>query len=76
MGDFTKWVVLGDHGLMEEFQEALVTHLVRTVFDKHQRDEEDRKRKEEENRSWAQARKFRIYSLRVRFFYRWRDIAR
>jgi hypothetical protein len=76
MGDFTKWVVLGDHGLMEEFQEALVTHLVRTVFDKHQRDEEERKRKEEENRSWAQARKFRIYSLRVRFFYRWRDIAR
>lgn len=76
MGDFAEWVVLGDHGLMEEFQEALVTHLVRTVFDKHQQEEEERKRREEENRSWAQARKFRIYSLRVRFFYRWRDIAR
>lgn len=76
MGDFAKWVVLGDHGLMEEFQEALVTHLVREVFHQHQREEEDRKRMEEENRSWAQARKFRKYSLRVRFFYRWRDIAR
>lgn len=76
MGDFAKWVVLGDNGLMDEFQEALVTHLVRAVFDQHQREEEERKRKEEENRSWAQARKFRKYSLRVRFFYRWRDIAR
>lgn len=76
MGDFANWVVLGDHGLMEEFQEALVTHLVRAVFDQHQREEEERKRKEEENRSWAQARKFRKYSLRVRFFYRWRDTAR
>lgn len=76
MGDFAKWVVLGDNGLMDEFQEALVAHLVRAVFDQHQREEEERKRKEEEHRSWAQARKFRIYSLRVRFFYRWRDIAR
>lgn len=76
MGDFAKWVVLGDNGLMEEFQEALVTHLVRTAFVQHQQEEEERKRKEEENRSWAKARKFRIYSLRVRFFYRWRDIAR
>lgn len=76
MGDFAKWVVLGDNGLMEEFQEALVAHLVRGVFDQHQRQEEERKQKEEEFRSWAQARKFRIYSLRVRFFYRWRDIAR
>lgn len=76
MGDFAKWVVLGDNGLMEEFQEALVTHLVRTVFDQHQQEEEERKRKEEENKSRAKARKFRIYSLRVRFFYRWRDIAR
>ncbi|KAG6356981.1 hypothetical protein INS49_014857 [Diaporthe citri] len=76
MGDFARWVVLGDNGLMEEFQEALVTHLVRAVFDQHQQEEEERKRKEEENRSWAKARKFRIYSLRVRFFYRWRDIAR
>ena len=76
MGDFAKWVVLGDNGLMDEFQEALVTHLVRAVFNQHQLEEEERKRKEEENRSWAQARKFRIYSLRVRFFYRWREIAR
>ncbi|KAG8159373.1 hypothetical protein KVR01_011034 [Diaporthe batatas] len=76
MGDFANWVVLGDHGLMEDFQEALVTHLVRAVFDQHQREEEERKQKEEEDRSWAQARKFRKYSLRVRFFYRWRDIAR
>lgn len=76
MGDFAKWVVLGDNGLMDEFQEALVTHLVRAVFNQHQLEEEERRRKEEERRSWAQARKFRIYSLRVRYFYRWREIAR
>lgn len=76
MGDFAKWVVLGDNGLMDEFQEALVTHLVRAVYDQHQVEEQERKRKEEDDRSWAQARKFRIYSLRVRFFYRWRDNAR
>ncbi|KAI3396101.1 hypothetical protein diail_432 [Diaporthe ilicicola] len=76
MDDFAKWVVLGDNGLMDEFQEALVTHLVRAVFDQHQVEEEERKRREEDDRSWAQARKFRIYTLRVRFFYRWRENAR
>ncbi|KAK2602205.1 hypothetical protein N8I77_008756 [Diaporthe amygdali] len=76
MGDFAKWVVLGDNGLMDEFQEALVTHLVRAVFNQHQLEEAERKQKEEDDRSWAQARKFRIYSLRVRFFYRWRENAR
>ncbi|KUI71782.1 SAC3 family protein 1 [Cytospora mali] len=76
MGDFTKWVVLGDKGLMDEFQEALVEHLVRSAFVQYQKDEEERKRKEAEERSWAEARKFRKYSLRVKYFYRWRGIAR
>lgn len=76
MGSFTKWVVLGDNGLMDEFQEALVEHLVRGAFDQYQKDEKERKQKEEEERSWAEARKFRIYSLRVRYFYRWRNNAR
>ncbi|ROW02621.1 hypothetical protein VSDG_01623 [Cytospora chrysosperma] len=76
MGDFTRWVVLGDKGLMDEFQEALVEHLVRGVFDQYRKDEEERKQKVAEERSWAEARKFRKYSLRVKYFYRWREISR
>lgn len=76
MGDFTKWIVLGDKGLMDEFQEALVEHLVRGAFNQYQKDEEERQRKEAEERSWAEARKFRKYSLRVKYFYRWREISR
>lgn len=76
MVDFTKWTVLGDKGLMDDFQEALVEHLVRGVYSQYQRDEEERQQKEEEERSWTEARKFRKYSLRVRYFYRWREIAR
>ncbi|KAK7749445.1 actin cytoskeleton and mitosis protein [Cytospora paraplurivora] len=76
MGDFTKWVVLGDKGLMDEFQEALVEHLVRIAFEQHNKDEEERKRKEEEERSCAEARQFRKYNLRVKYFYRWRHNAR
>ncbi|ROW06102.1 hypothetical protein VMCG_04660 [Cytospora schulzeri] len=76
MGDFTKWIVLGDKGLMDEFQEALVEHLVRSAFNQYQKDEEERQRKEAEEKSWAEARKFRKYSLRVKYFYRWREISR
>ncbi|KAL1895193.1 actin cytoskeleton and mitosis protein [Sporothrix stenoceras] len=76
MGDFTKWLVLGDNGIVEEFKEAFVEHLVRQTFEKHQRDEEERIKREEDEKSWEDALRFKTYNLRVKFFYRWRNIAR
>lgn len=76
MLDFAKWMLLGDDGLMEKLQETLVESLVRQAFDQYSAEERERRQKEEDERSWTQARKFRKYSLRVKFFYRWRNIAR
>lgn len=76
MLDFAKWMLLGDDGLMDKLQEKLVESLTRQAYEQYQTEEHERKRNEEEERSRAQARKFRKYSLRVKFFYRWRDIAR
>lgn len=76
MLEFAKWMLLGDDGLMEKLQEKLVESLTRQAFDQFKTEERERKRKEEDERSWAEARKYRKYSLRVKFFYRWRDIAR
>lgn len=74
---FTRWFVLGDHGLMQDQLEPfIVEKLIAKVWDDFQGMEEARKRKEEDEESWAEARKFREYSLKVRYFYRWLDIFR
>jgi multidrug efflux pump subunit AcrA (membrane-fusion protein) len=76
MGDLSKWFVLGDTGLMEQFMEHTIGELVAQTFNTFKRDEEDRIRKEEDEKSWAEARQFRIYSLGVKYFYRWQEKAR
>jgi len=83
MGDFTEWFVLGDQGILEQFEEAYIEQLANAVFEQYiqgeqerERIEEERKRKEEDEESWAQARAFRKKSLMVTYFYRWRRIAR
>ncbi|KAM0273232.1 hypothetical protein ACHAQH_008368 [Verticillium albo-atrum] len=76
MADFTHWFVNGDQGLLQEFEVFMVEQIVRDAYDQFIKDEEERKRKEEEERDLAEARKFQIYNLSVKFFYRWRDIAR
>ncbi|KAI0533949.1 hypothetical protein GGR58DRAFT_484697 [Xylaria digitata] len=77
MGDFTRWFVLADKGLMEEELEALaVKHILRATWENFQAAEEDRVRREEDEKSWEQALEFRRYSLKITFFYRWRDIIR
>ncbi|KAI2615839.1 SAC3/GANP/Nin1/mts3/eIF-3 p25 family-domain-containing protein [Hypoxylon sp. NC1633] len=74
MGDFTKWFVCADRGLMEEQLQAFaVEHVLKEIWDGFQTLEEERIRKEEDEKSWAEARKFRDYSLRVKFFYRWHN---
>lgn len=76
MGNLAKWVLLGDGGMMEQLQDVLVEKVVRETYENYIQDEKDRKRREEDEKSWVDARKFRKYSLRVKFFYRWRENAR
>ncbi|KAL0779577.1 hypothetical protein CaCOL14_004061 [Colletotrichum acutatum] len=76
MADFAKWFVTGDNGLIQEFEKYMVEQLVSAAFEQHHREEEDRKRREEEERDLAEARKFQVYNLSVKYFYRWREIAR
>lgn len=74
--DFTKWVVVGDNGLMAEFQQFWVNELLAPIFlDWHQKEEEKR-RHEEETRDNAIADNFRKRSLSVKYFYRWKTHAR
>ncbi|KAL7625348.1 actin cytoskeleton and mitosis protein [Parahypoxylon ruwenzoriense] len=74
MGDFTRWFVCGDRGLMEsQLQQYAVEHILKTAWDEFQASEKERIRKEEDQKSWAEARKYREYSLKVTYFYRWLD---
>ncbi|SCV26527.1 related to leucine permease transcriptional regulator SAC3 [Fusarium fujikuroi] len=76
LGDFTRWFVTGDDGLMDEFQAFMLDNILQGVYRKYVKEEEARRQKEEEEQALAEAQKFRIYSLSVRYFYRWKEIAR
>ncbi|KAF6836175.1 80 kD MCM3-associated protein (GANP/Nin1/mts3/eIF-3 p25 family protein) [Colletotrichum plurivorum] len=76
MGDFSKWFVTADNGLLHEFEKFMVEQIVSEAFAQHHREEEERKRKEEEERDLAEARSFQVYNLSVKYFYRWKEIAR
>ncbi|KAK0728205.1 SAC3/GANP/Nin1/mts3/eIF-3 p25 family-domain-containing protein, partial [Lasiosphaeria miniovina] len=76
LSNFTNWFVTGDGGLMEQFIDTTVHDLVADVFEKFRKDEEDQKRKEHDYKSWQEARKFQVYNLRVKYFYRWQRNAR
>ncbi|KAK3359821.1 SAC3/GANP/Nin1/mts3/eIF-3 p25 family-domain-containing protein [Lasiosphaeria hispida] len=76
MGGLTNWFVMGDQGLMEQFTEFSIQNLVAQAFEQFQQEESERKRKEEDDLSWQEARKFRQYSLGVKFFYRWQENVR
>lgn len=66
----------GDQGLLQEFEIFAVEQIVRETFEQFVEEEAERKRKEEEERDLAEARRFQVYNLRVKYFYRWREIAR
>ncbi|KAJ0167595.1 SAC3 family protein 1 [Colletotrichum tanaceti] len=76
MADFAKWFVTGDNGLMQEFEKFVVEQIVSETFTKYHREKEEGKRREEEERDRAEARKFQVYNLSVKYFYRWKEIAR
>lgn len=72
LDSFTHWFVCGDKGLMEErLMQVAVDHALNGLWDEFQAAEQERKRQEELEKSWAIARKYREYSLRVKYFYRW-----
>ncbi|KAL7949025.1 SAC3/GANP/Nin1/mts3/eIF-3 p25 family domain-containing protein [Trichoderma barbatum] len=76
LSDFTNWFVNGDKGLMNEFEVFMVESIVRATYDKFQRDEEERMAREKEEQDMAEAKKFRIYNLCLKYFYRWKRNAR
>ncbi|KAI0596746.1 SAC3/GANP/Nin1/mts3/eIF-3 p25 family-domain-containing protein [Biscogniauxia sp. FL1348] len=77
MGDFTRWFVCADKGLMEDYLEQfMIEQVLKDTWNNFQELEEERQRKEEDEKSWAEARKFREYSLKVTYFYRWLDTTR
>lgn len=76
MGNFASWFVKGDNGLLEEFQSFIIDNLLQDVFSKFQEEKERKRRKEEDERALAKAQEFRTYNLSLKYFYRWREIAR
>jgi hypothetical protein len=68
--------VNGDKGLMREFEVFMVESIVRQAYDKFQKDEEVRIRREKEEQDNAEAQRFRIYNLSLKYFYRWKKNAR
>ncbi|KAL7823357.1 SAC3/GANP/Nin1/mts3/eIF-3 p25 family domain-containing protein [Trichoderma gracile] len=76
LGDFTSWFVNGDNGLMREFEVFMVESIVRESYEKFQKDEEERKAREKEERDNAEAKRFRVYNLSLKYFYRWKRNAR
>lgn len=76
MGDFTKWLVLGDHGLMEQLEETLVDDILRDTFEKFQQEERERQEREHDEKSLAEAQAFRTYNLSLKYFYLWQHIAK
>ncbi|KPM41338.1 hypothetical protein AK830_g5245 [Neonectria ditissima] len=76
MGDITKWYVKGDDGLIEDFQAFMLDNILQSVFRKFEKEQNKKRQQEEEERALAEANQFRVYSLSVKYFYRWRDNAR
>lgn len=76
MADFTKWFVMGDNGILEQFQVYIIDELIRETFDNYEKEVEERRLKEEEERIDEEVRRFRTYNLSLRYFYRWKQNAR
>lgn len=76
MADFTEWFVKGDGGLLAEFTEFTVEDILMDTYQQWLAENAERQRREEDEASWAAARKHMAYRLGVKFFYRWRETAR
>jgi nuclear mRNA export protein SAC3 len=77
MDKFARWILLADSGMLEDLLEPLaVEHVLKSTWEEFKAVEEERIRREKDEKSWAEALKFRHYNLKVRYFYRWLDTCR
>ncbi|KFG78301.1 80 kD MCM3-associated protein [Metarhizium anisopliae] len=76
LGDFTRWFVMGDNGLLDQFQVYMIDELARETFDKFQQEVDKNRRREEEEAINKKVKQFRTYNLSLKYFYRWRHNAR
>lgn len=76
MGDFAKWFVMGDGGVLEEFTAHYLQELVEGAFNQYLKEEAERRRREEDEKSWREARAHMKDRLQLKYFYRWREAAR
>jgi hypothetical protein len=54
----------------------MLDNILQGVYRKYVHDEEIRRQKEEDDKALAEAQKFRVYNLSVKYFYRWKETAR
>lgn len=76
MGDFTKWFLLGDKGLLDEFKIFMLDEILGPLHAKFEREQREKREKEEEDANNEKAENWRVYNLRLKFFYRWKRNAR
>ncbi|KAK4238486.1 SAC3/GANP/Nin1/mts3/eIF-3 p25 family-domain-containing protein [Achaetomium macrosporum] len=76
IGDFTRWFVKGDDGIMEHFTEETLRIMLWDVWQDFEREEAERKRRAEDEESWRVAREHLNHRLRTKYFYKWRNNAR
>lgn len=76
MGDFARWIVLGDKGLMEQLEEKLVEDILRDTFEKFQQEDRECRQREDDEKALAEALAFRTYNLGLKYFYRWQHNAK
>ncbi|KAI1327722.1 hypothetical protein F5Y16DRAFT_370793 [Xylariaceae sp. FL0255] len=77
MGDFTRWFVLGDRGLMQtQLEPFVLEHILQDTWNDFRATEDKRIQDEEDERLEAQARDLRKRNLQIKYFYRWVDTFR
>lgn len=76
LGGLNAWYVKGDNGLLEDFIAESISHITKAAFKEFHEEIDEQKRLEEEERVNAEVEKFRVYNLRLKFFYRWKRNAR
>ncbi|PHH71519.1 hypothetical protein CDD80_5228 [Ophiocordyceps camponoti-rufipedis] len=76
MGDFNKWFVNGDTGLMSDFIVHMAIQITEKAFAQFTLEETERKDREEEEKREAEAKQFRTKKIIVKYIRLWKVIAR
>lgn len=76
MGALSKWVLLGDYGLMGQLEEKIVEDILRETYNGFREEERERKQRKEDEVDLADALAFRTYSLSVKYLHLWKHNAR